>query len=86
MDYTAIADATSSSNPGGSGSMANFGNYDVGLWSDEDVLSSVGNRLLEIFPLVEGQKYLVSYDTWEPGAGVRTIHLIHEGGAYVLVE
>jgi hypothetical protein len=85
-DYVAIADDFSSINPGGSSSMANFGNYDVGLWSDEEVLTSIGNRLLDIFPQVEDQKYLVSYDTWEPGAGVRSIHLIFKGGSYVLVE
>ena len=84
-DYVAIAGATASTNPGGSGSMANFGNYDVGLWSEGQVISSVGDLLLDLFPQVEGQKYLVSYDTWEPGAGVRTIHLIYSGGAYVKV-
>jgi len=85
-DYTTIAAATASSNPGGSSSMDNFGNYDISLWSDDQILSSIGNRLLEIFPEEEGQKYLVSYDTWEPGAGVRTLHVIYMGGAYVEVE
>ncbi len=84
-DYVAIAAATESSNPSGSGSMGNFGNYDIGLWSDDQILSSIGNRLLEIFPEVEGQKYLVSFDTWEPGAGVRSLHVIFQGGAYVRV-
>ena len=43
-------------------------------------------RLLDLFPAVEGQKYLVSYDTWEPGAGVRDLHVIYQGGAYVEVQ
>ncbi len=85
-DYTAIAAAYESINPAGSSSMANFGNYDVGLWSEEERLGSIGGRLIEIFPTVEGQKYLVSYDTWEPGAGVRSLHVIYMGGAYVEVE
>ena len=84
-DYTAIAAATASTNPGGSSSMASFGNFDIGLWSEEERVSAIGNRLLEIFPQVEGQKYLVSYDTWEPGAGVRSLHLIYTGGVYVMV-
>lgn len=84
-DYVAIAANTSSSNPGGSSSMATFGNYDVGLWSEDQVISSIGARLLEIFPQVEDQKYLVFYDTWEPGAGVRSILLIYKGGTYVKV-
>jgi hypothetical protein len=85
-DYVAIAAATESSNPSGSSSMGTYGNVDVGLWTEEQIIEAVGNRLLEIFPKVEGQKYLVSYDTWEPGAGVRTIHLILQGGVYVKVE
>lgn len=85
-DYAAIATAAAGSNPGGSNSMSQFGNFDVSLWSDDDVLTFVGGRLLDIFPQVEGQKYLVSYDTWEPGAGVRELHVIYEGGAYVLVQ
>lgn len=85
-DYVAIADATASSNPGGSNSVATYGNFDIGLWTDDQILSAIGNRLLEIFPKVEDQKYLVSYDTWEPGAGVRSLHVIYKGGTYVKVE
>lgn len=85
-DYAAIADATSSSNPGGSGSVAQYGNFDLGLWSSEQILEAIGARLLDIFPAVEGQKYLVSYDTWEPGAGVRDLHVIYQGGTYVEVQ
>ena len=86
-DYAAIADATMDSNPSGSNSIAQFGNFDVGaLWSPDQILEAIGNHLLDIFPQVEGQKYLVSYDTWEPGAGVRELHVIFQGGTYVLVE
>jgi len=86
-DYAAIAEATLTSNPAGSGSMSSFGNFDVGaLWDDAQILDAIGTHLLGLFPQVEGQKYLVSYDTWEPGAGVRELHVIFEGGAYVLFE
>lgn len=85
-DYVAIAAAYESINPGGSSSMATFGNYDIGLWPSEQIQSSIGERLIEIFPTVEEQKYLVSYDTWEPGAGVRQIHLIYLSGKYELVQ
>ena len=53
-DYGAIAAASAGSNPGGSSSMANFGNFDVGLWDDDQTLRFIGDRLLEIFPVVEG--------------------------------
>ncbi|MEZ4963976.1 MAG: hypothetical protein R2791_01940 [Saprospiraceae bacterium] len=85
-DYVAIAAATETSNPSGSGSMSTFGNYDLALWSEDQIISSVGNRLLELFPKVDDQKYLVFYNTWEPGAGVRSIHLIYKGGAYEKVQ
>ncbi len=84
-DYAAIGEATAGSNPGGSSSISQYSNFDIGLWSDDEILDAIGTRLLDLFPKVEGQTYLVSYDTWEPGAGVRTIHLIYSGGAYVLV-
>ena len=85
-DYSAMAGATVGSNPDGSASMGNYGNFDIALWSEDQIISAVGGRLLEIFPAVEDQKYLVFYDTWEPGAGVRSIHLIYSGGTYVKVQ
>jgi hypothetical protein len=85
-DYAAIAAATAASNDTGSGSMASFGNYDISLWTSAQIFSSITVRLEAIFPTVEGQKYLVTYATWEPGAGSGTIHVIWNGSAYVLVE
>ncbi len=85
-DYSTIGQATTGTNPGGSSSILQFGNFDVALWSPEQILDAVGTQLLDLFPQVEGQKYLVSYDTWEPGAGVRTLHVIFRGGAYVEFE
>ncbi|MFK7807700.1 MAG: hypothetical protein AB8F74_07885, partial [Saprospiraceae bacterium] len=85
-DYTAIAAAAETENPDGASSISSFGNFDVQLWDDATILKFIGARLIELFPTVEGQKYLVSYDTWEPGAGVRDLYLIYEGGEYVVFE
>ncbi len=85
-DYTAIATAAEADNPDGASSMSSFGNFDVGLWPETDIITFVGGQIATLFPTVEGQKYLVSYDTWEPGAGVRDIYLIYEGGEYVKFE
>lgn len=85
-DYVAIADAYESINPGGATSVGTYGNFDLGLWTSEEILGAISGRLLDLFPAVEGQKYLVSYDTWEPGAGVRDLHVIYEGGSYVEVQ
>lgn len=87
-DYAAIAAAYEATNGGGSASMASFGNYDLSLWSSDQIFDSITARLLDISGImkVDGQKYLVSYSTWEPGAGTGTVHVIYEGGAFVLVE
>jgi hypothetical protein len=85
-DYTAIAAATLTSNSGGSSSMDSFGNYDISLWSSAQIFSTITDRLVVIFPTVVDQKYLVTYATWEPGAGTGTIHVIWDGTAYVPVE
>ena len=85
-DYAAIAAAWESTNPSGANSVSTYGNFDLGLWTSDQILSAIGMRLLDLFPAVEGQKYLVSYDTWEPGAGVRDLHVIYQGGAYVEVQ
>jgi len=66
--------------------MGNFGNYDIGLWPEDQRVSSIAERLVDLFPSVEDQKYLVTYSTWEPGAGSRTVHLIYKGSEYVEVE
>ena len=84
-DYAAIAAAWETDNPAGATSVSNYGNFDLGLWTDDQIAEAIGKRLIEIFPTVEDQKYLVFYDTWEPGAGVRSIHLIYKGGEYVVV-
>ncbi len=85
-DYTSIADAYASINSDGSASMAQYGNFDISLWSSDQIFESVTTRLVEIFPTVVDQKYLVTYATWEPGSGTGSIHVIWDGTAYVLVE
>lgn len=84
-DFAAVAVAFEGSNPDGAASADRYGNFDLTLWSSDQILEAVGARLLDLFPAVEGQKYLVSYATWEPGAGVGEIHVIYQNGAYVLV-
>lgn len=85
-DYAAIAAATSSSNPAGSSSVARYSNYDLNLWTKDQIIATIGARLLELFPAVEGQKYLVTYDTYTGSVGSASIHLIYQGGAYVEVQ
>jgi hypothetical protein len=89
-DYQAIGAATETSNPAGSISAATYGNFDLGLWSSDQIFEVITNRLLNINGILkeDGQKYLVSYATWEPGAGSGLIHVIYDSGAgaFVLVE
>ncbi len=87
-DYQAIGAATETSNPAGSISVATYGNFDLGLWSSDQIFEAIVNRLLDNSEImkVEGQKYLVSYATWEPGAGSGSIHVIYDSGASTFVK
>lgn len=86
-DYAAVAAAYETTNSAGSSSMSSFGNYDVGLWSFEEIFESISDRLPVIFPgSDECQKYLVTYATWEPGNGTGEIHYILSGGEYILFD
>lgn len=87
-DYTAIASATETSNPDGSASAGQYNNFDLSLWSSSQIFDVITTRLLDKVPSVDEQKYLVTYATWEPGAGSGEIHVIYSEAdqAYLLVE
>ena len=85
-DFNSIATASSGTNSAGADSMNSFGNYDLTLWSSDEIFNTITARLVELFPTVEGQKYLVSYAVWRPGSGVDQLHVVWNGTAYVLVE
>lgn len=85
-DYIAIAAAYQDSNSSGSESMNSYKNYDISLWTEEQIEESIINHMTELFPPVDGQKYLVEYATWEPGSGTGTLYIIGEGGTYVIYE
>ena len=83
-DYSSIATAYSGTNSAGSDSMGSFGNYDLTLWSTDEIFDSITARLVELFPTQEGQKYLVSYAVWRPGSGTDELHVVYENGEYVI--
>jgi len=86
-DYQAIGTAWADRNSGGSESILSFGNFDLTLWDSNQILTAVTERLVEAYPNTEeGQKYLVTYDTWEPGNGTGVLYLIFTDGAYVIFE
>ncbi len=86
-DYTAVSIAYADSNPEGSASMGSYGNYDITLWSQDEIEESIGGVIETNFPgSEEGQKYLVFYNVWTGSSGeTRTEHLILSGGKYVPV-
>lgn len=85
-DYTAVSEAFAGSNPYGSASMANYGNYDSGLWSEDEIEESIGGVLFSNFPDSEqGQKYLVSFSVYTGTGETWTRHLILSGDTYVPV-
>ena len=66
----------------------NYGNFDVRAGKDEEQesvrLDKVNTILLNNFPSdAEGQKYIVSYNIYNGAAGVWSLAVIKEGGAYV---
>ncbi|MEQ9231884.1 MAG: hypothetical protein RIF46_14470 [Cyclobacteriaceae bacterium] len=86
-DWQFIGNAWADRNSAGSSSVLSFSNFDVGLWTEQQRFEAIKELLEEIFPnSEEGQKYLVSYATWEPGAGTRELYVILENGEYVLFE
>ncbi|MFY0607125.1 MAG: choice-of-anchor J domain-containing protein [Cyclobacteriaceae bacterium] len=86
-DYQAIGEAFATSNSDGSESILRFGNFDIGLWSNDEIFDAITSRLEVLYPgTEEGQKYLVTYDTWEPGNSTRDLYVIFEGGMYSVFE
>ncbi len=82
-DWTAIAAASLNSNPGGSASVTQFGNFDLTLWTSEQIFEQITNRLATIFPNPEaGQKYLITYAVWRPGSGSDQLNIIWDGTSY----
>ncbi|MFY0653809.1 MAG: hypothetical protein JXQ96_17340 [Cyclobacteriaceae bacterium] len=87
-DYQAIGSDWDTKNTAGSTSILTYSNFDTGaLWTEEQIFEAITELLMELFPgAEEGQKYLVTYDTWEPGAGTGQLYVILEGGQYVPFE
>ena len=80
-DYTNIAksvtDAVAKS------SITQYGNFDKKLFSNDDIIKYIGAQIKVLFPSAEvGQKYMVTYKTFNP-SGTASIHLIlNESGSY----
>jgi hypothetical protein len=86
-DYTAIGNATAGSNPSGSASALQYGNFDTSLWTEAQIIAAFSDFLLETYPgAAEGQKYLISYKTYSGAAGTAELLLILDGGTYKKVQ
>ena len=86
-DYDFVEVAYANINAAGVASMARYGNYDITIWSDEEVTNSIADMLSNNFGNeAEGQKYLVTYSVWTGSAGdTPSKHYIKEGDSYVLL-
>lgn len=83
-DWQSIGNAWLDRNQAGAESALQYGNFDITLWSDSQRFEAITERLAIVYPNPEdGQKYKVTYATWEPGNGTRTLDLIYQGGEYV---
>jgi len=87
-DYDWVIANYADINPAGVASMSNYGNYDLTIWSSEEIQNSIADILMNNFASAEdGQKYLVTYSVWTGSAGdFPTLHMVKAGDKYVLVE
>ncbi|WP_256008972.1 hypothetical protein [Desertivirga xinjiangensis] len=84
-DYTAIGALVT--NEAAKASITRYGNFDKRLSSDEDIIKYLGAWLKSKYPASEvGQKYLITFKTFNP-SGTEELHLIlNASGAYEEVE
>lgn len=85
-DHTAIGNAWE--NGAAKTSILQYGNFDLSLWTTNDIATAIGNHLKTLFPdAEEGQKYLVTYITYSGGTGSDEMRLIlNAEGEYEIVE
>jgi hypothetical protein len=88
-DYDFVIETYADITPAGVASMAQYGNYDLTIWSSENIQNSIADVLAKNFGgAEEGQKYSVSYKVYTGSAGdTYNILMIKQGDIYVpLVE
>jgi len=86
-DYELVITNYADINPAGVESMGRYGNYDLRIWSDEEITNSIADVLVNNFSSAEeGQKYLVTYSVYTGSAGdTPSKHYIKSGSDYVIV-
>ena len=87
-DYDFVVAAYAEITPAGVASMAQYGNYDLTIWSSENIQNSIADVLAKNFGgAEEGQKYSVSYKVYTGSAGdTYTMLMIKQGDVYVPLE
>lgn len=86
-DYEAIAEASKDANADGADNLQQYGSFALERWTNDQIFTAITNWLLDTYPATaEGQKYLVTYATWEPGAGTGELYVILEGGVYKVIS
>lgn len=86
-DYTAIANNDQLGNASARSNLATYGNFNTngGYWTKEDIVKAIDFILQTMNPgAAEGQKYLVSYDTYP--AGPLSVHVILTNGEYIEIQ
>lgn len=89
-DFALIGSTLTDKYPDPAWSAGNYSNFDrrfgnENYWSDEMLLEAATIVLNKIAPNAEeGQKYVVSFAIYDGSAGVESLSLIKQGGAWVL--
>ncbi|MGL1888190.1 MAG: hypothetical protein OCD76_16865 [Reichenbachiella sp.] len=87
-DYSSIAAATATSNPDGSASMDQYGNYDLSVWTSDEIYESINALMLSEGAFIKelDQKYSITYATYSGASGTGVLNLIYDGTNYIINE
>lgn len=83
-DYIEMSKLWEDSNVDGAASMNQYKNFDLSLWSDDEIMEAIIEFTLILYPNPEvDQPFEVTYHTWEPGDGEYTIRFVYDGTTLV---
>lgn len=84
-DYNYIVESLGSKYPTETANMASYGNFNGFSWTSGMILEAIAAVVMHNDPsAAEGQKYSVTYSIYDGSTHDSTIHMILEGGVWVL--
>ncbi|MBU2886052.1 DUF5017 domain-containing protein [Gilvimarinus agarilyticus] len=85
-DYISMAALWEDRNSEGAASMNSYKNFDLSLWSNDQIIEAVIEYTLVLYPNPDvDQPFLMTYHTWEPGDGEYDVRFVYDGTTLVEV-